>query len=95
VSLTVSEESRLHLALFVANFELAEAREFQSKTVGVDVCADFRRDAVRHRVDDVGSGGGIEPYPVYFSRRVPEGREMLVLWAYPSRRNGFRRRRSP
>ena len=41
------------------------------------------------------SGGGIEPYPVYFSRRVPEGREMLVLWAYPSRRNGFRRRRSP
>jgi hypothetical protein len=41
------------------------------------------------------SGGGIEPYPVYFSRRVPEGREMLILWAPPSRRNGIRRRRSP
>jgi hypothetical protein len=41
------------------------------------------------------SGGGIEPYPVYFSRRVPEGREMLVLWAYPGRRYWIRRRRSP
>jgi len=41
------------------------------------------------------SGGGIEPYPVSFSRRFPEGSEMLVLWAPPSRRNGIRRRRSP
>jgi hypothetical protein len=43
----------------------------------------------------VRSGGGIEPYRVYFSRRVPEGREMLVLWAYPGRRYWIRRRRSP
>jgi hypothetical protein len=40
------------------------------------------------------SGGGIEAYPVYFSRKIPEGREMQVLFAHPSRRNGFRRKRS-
>ncbi len=40
------------------------------------------------------SGGGIEAYPVYFSRKIPEGREMQVLFAYPSRRNRFRRKRS-
>src|SRR6266699_3603185 len=39
-------------------------------------------------------GGGIEAYPVYFSRKNPEGKEMLVLFAHPSRRNLFRRKRS-
>ena len=38
--------------------------------------------------------GGIEPYPVYFSRKVSEGREMQVLFAHPSRRNESRRKRS-
>jgi len=39
-------------------------------------------------------GGGIEAYPVYFSHKISEGREMQVLFAYPSRRNRFRRKRS-
>jgi proteasome lid subunit RPN8/RPN11 len=30
-------------------------------------------------------GGGIEAYPVYFSHKIPEGREMKVLYANPSR----------
>jgi proteasome lid subunit RPN8/RPN11 len=38
--------------------------------------------------------GGIEAYPIYFSRRFPEGREMLVLYAYPRRRSLFQRKRS-
>jgi hypothetical protein len=33
-------------------------------------------------------GGGIEAYPVYFSRNIPEGREMKVLYANPSRGAG-------
>jgi hypothetical protein len=39
-------------------------------------------------------GGGIEAYPEYFSRKIPEGKEMLVLFAHPGRRNLFRRKRS-
>ena len=44
----------MHLAFFVTNFELAGAWELYSKTFDFDVGGDFRRDAVRHRVDDVG-----------------------------------------
>jgi proteasome lid subunit RPN8/RPN11 len=33
-------------------------------------------------------GGGIEAYPVYFSHKIPGGREMRVLYANPSRGAG-------
>jgi proteasome lid subunit RPN8/RPN11 len=33
-------------------------------------------------------GGGIEAYPIYFSHKIPEGREMKVLYANPSRGAG-------
>src|ERR1039458_8706617 len=46
------ERNLAHLALLVANFELAESGEVQSEAVGVYVRADFGDDAVGDGVND-------------------------------------------
>ena len=47
------ERNLAHLALPVANFELAEGRQFQREAVDFDVGGKYRKNAVCHNVDHV------------------------------------------